>query len=191
MNIKTILILIFLTVSSNLTAETSEICKNEAAKIESTQATASTWANLRNSDGSLKRETDKLLSKGFNLLSDETIISISSKPAKYLSKHSDNEYCEKKLIETEKTPIIFSDKKFSSFEELNNWIADFSQGKGEEGKELYSICDKSCSPQYIYNIEKVENNLLKVDAIVICGLVRDKNDNMYNLELTCSPKSST
>ncbi len=188
MNLLIIYILILFS-SALAEAESLEECKLKAHELLRTEGSAGTWDNLRNNKGSLRYETNELLSSGLTVLDPETSITITSEPKKYIREHKDANYCKTKLDETSKTPIVFSNKKFKTSEELNSWIADFSQGKGKEGRELYKKCDKSCSPQYSYLINKDETEDLMVNASVVCGLARDKDDNTYLLKLSCSPRA--
>jgi hypothetical protein len=174
--------------SSAVIAENVDECKSKQQKLESTEGSAGTWDNLRNNEGSLRYETGKLLTSGLAMLSPETSIIISSKPKKFLKDHRDNDYCNKRFSETKDQPIVFTDKTFESQDDLNSWISDLSQGKGSDGRDLYRKCDKSCSPQYSYIIEEKDKSTLSVHADVLCGPVRDKNDNNYLLTLSCGPK---
>jgi len=147
-------------------------------------ASASTWDNLRNSENSIKFKIGKLLKEGIGN-STNAKFTIASKPQKLLSDYSDKVYCEAKKQETSNTKLIFASPKLGSLDNLNSWIADFSQGKGKQGGELYEKCDKTCSPEYEYQIsynnEKGEQ--YEVKALVICGHARDKDDNQYKLSL--------
>ena len=145
-------------------------------------ATAATWANLRNKPGSLRFETGEMLKCGLAKLKENQILKIISIPNAFRIDSDDNSYCAAKSEETSKTPLTFDAGQFSALEEINTWIEKFSQGKGEEGKVLYSKCDRSCSPQYTYLITKLSAENLNVSANVICGPARDKDDNQYALE---------
>jgi len=154
----------------------------DLSKGSSKLATANTWENLRNNKGSLKFETAEILKCGLPNLPLEKMLIISSLPKIFLSEYDDKTYCQSKLSETKKSPYIYNAGSFSSVEDLNDWIKDFSQGSGKDGKDLYAKCDKSCSPQYTYKIKKSGEDNLTLNAEVICGDARDKNDNMYVLK---------
>jgi hypothetical protein len=161
-----------------LVADNTCDIKNGISKV----ATASTWENLRNNEGSLKFETSEVLKCGLNLLSYEKTLEITSVPKTFLNDNEDSKYCQTKLNETTKSPYLYNAGSFLTIEELNDWIKDFSQGAGKEGKDLYAKCDKSCSPQYLYKINKNSDNKLLLKAEVICGQARDKDENLYNLK---------
>lgn len=160
------------------------LCKNNINEIK-TSASASTWDNLRNKQGSLKFETGKILTSGLNNILVNSTISITSVPNKFLLDSSDNEYCSNKLTSSKSNPLNFSPDIFNSIDEANSWIGNFSQGKGKEGEDLYIKCDRSCSPQYTYQVKKLEAGKIEVKALVICGLPRDKDDNLYNIVGKC------
>lgn len=168
-------------------AESSVPCQSAVTTLEKTEATASTWDNMRNKKGSLRFETDRLLKQGLSNLSSETKVVVESKPKKFLASSSDATYCKKKIKETKSSPLIYTGKIFSSQDDLSSWISDFSQGNGDEGKDLYKKCDRSCSPQYSYEIKETKSKKLNLKASVICGLPRDKGDNMYSLSVSCGP----
>lgn len=149
-----------------------------------TLASASTWTNLRNSEDSIKFKIGNLLKEGIGS-SSSTKFSIKSTPNKLLDNYSDKTYCETKKQETENSPLQFNSPEIPSLDNLNSWIADFSQGKGEKGGELYEKCDRSCSPSYEYHISyrKEQGEKINVTASVVCGHARDKDDNQYTLSL--------
>ena len=163
-----------------------EICKKEA--IYKKTATASTWENLRNNQGSLKFETSRIIKKGLSELNNDKLY-IKSIPKEFLLNSNDHDYCNQKLSETGSAPLRFYPTAFSSVDELNSWVGDFSQGSGEEGKKLYKSCDKSCSPQYEYIISK-EKEKIKLEALVTCGLPRNKDNNEYLLIASCGQYNS-
>jgi hypothetical protein len=163
-----------------------EKCHESPQVLGETVGNASTWDNLRNNEGSLRFETEKLLTQGLNILVPAISLKMTSIPRKYKQKYRNEEYCKAKYEETIKNPLTYPNKKFSSSEDLNEWISDFSQGKGDDGENLYLKCDRDCSPQYSYLIIKKGADLL-VDAYAVCGHARDKNDNTFLLGLSCEP----
>lgn len=166
----------------------SEGCqfKGNTKLISSASASAGNWANLRNNPGSLRFESDRLLKEGYALLTSTdnsqkiSMLALESIPQKFLVNYSDAAYCQQKLIATTKSPIQFNRLSFASVEDLSKWFGDFSQGSGKEGKELYALCDKSCSPQYSLEITSLAGKV-NVNASAICGPARDKNDDMFAL----------
>ena len=160
-------------------------CHNDKHIIGSIEASAGTWVNLRNNKGSLRYETNRLLSKGLDYLDQGIDLKFSSVPAKFKTEYRNYEYCEKKLDKTSEENITFDNQEFKSFDEMQEWITEFSKGKGAQGEELYELCDKDCSPQYEYEISKDQNGLISIKPYVICGHARDMSDNMYKLSLSC------
>jgi hypothetical protein len=154
--------------------------------LETVSASAGNWANLRNNPGSLRFESDKLLRAGHSLLKSAqssnkiAVLILTSVPQKSLSDYSDKAYCQAKLDTTLKSPIKFEGLTFSAIEDLSKWFSDFSQGSGVEGKKLYGLCDKTCSPHYSLQITEKAGKL-NVEANVLCGHARDKSDDMYTL----------
>jgi len=173
-------------------------CDSHTKEVQrrSTSASAGTWTNYRNQPGSLRFESELLLKDAVtelpNQMGAENLcepdcgssgvdISFSSIPNKFLSAYSEKEKCERYERETRAKPFTYTDRRFASAEELNSWFSDFSQGKGKDGSDLYAKCDGVCSPQYSLIIRPVNGQLL-VDASVVCGKARDKDDNSYTLK---------
>ena len=103
-----------------------------------------------------------------------------STPKKFLADYDEFDKCRSLMNQTSIEPITFKKELPFSIDPLLDWIGDFSQGSGKEGRELYEKCDGSCSPQYKYVITAKNENLI-VNASVVCGHARDKDDNLYNL----------
>lgn len=86
-------------------------------------------------------------------------------------------------LDLEKTtmvkPLEFPAKEFASLDKLNEWVMEFSQGRGDEGKALYAQCGGNCSPRYTFFIQQHENEKLSISADVLCGLARDKKSDQY------------
>ncbi|MFN8389098.1 MAG: hypothetical protein U0136_02265 [Bdellovibrionota bacterium] len=164
--------------------------------VDTKTATAATWSNFRKSEGSLAYESEKMLSaanqnaakasppaelcSGGCSPSVPPLVVFRSVPNKFLSDYSDSEKCNKLLTETKARPLRFPNREFSSLAELNEWFGEFSQGKGKDGSALYAQCDGACSPQYTCLISQ-SGGKLHVDAEVICGPARDKDENLYKL----------
>ena len=172
-------------------------CETASKQIEQSAitATAALWANYRNSAGSLRYESERLLTEAITKLPNaqapeslcgtdcgkpSAAISFSSVPAKFLSSYSDKEKCARLEKETKDSPLSYSKRSFQSLKELNDWFSDFSQGKGKDGSDLYNKCDGDCSPQYTLSIVPKDGKFV-VDASVLCGPARDKDNNVYHL----------
>ncbi|MDD2942767.1 MAG: hypothetical protein PHC51_07365 [bacterium] len=166
-------------------------------------ASASTWANLRKSQGSLAAESKRLLdmigvtgneeeNSGLKCpdgcLDGKVDYLFSSVPHKFLKNYSDEDYCSQMLEKTTKAPFEFNDRSFVSLDELNDWFSEFSQGNGDDGEELYEKCNSSCSPQYYNAVSKDQTGTYHVNSRVICGPARDKSDNQYDLRLVLRRK---
>ena len=161
-------------------------------------ALASLWANLSNSDQSMKSTIAKALdvadkghtqaSMPMDLCPDscqlppQPEIVLRSTPHHYLDNYEDKTKCEAYYQHTLKEPIRFHNKRFRSTTELNHWFSDFSQGRGQEGADLYQRCDGLCSPSYTTFIRK-EAQQYHVTVEVVCGPARDKHDNRYEITL--------
>ena len=160
--------------------------ESKQEQIGSAKATASLWANARGSKGSIKAESDKLVAASVSKVKEakkDGVIVLKTIPAKYKSDYSDKELCSKYLAQTQEKPFEYKGRNFASLDKLNEWLGDFTQGKGKDGKDLYKKCDGSCSPQYTTKI-KLTGNTYTVDSSVVCGHARDKDDNMYDLTAT-------
>ncbi len=175
---------------------------------EKATANANAWANWRSNPGSISAESKRLLSnanKGIEKLNQPTDlcpaeckpataprIIFRSIPSSYLSSYSDKAKCTELLSATQRKPISYPDRKFADMDALNSWFGDFSQGKGSDGKDLYQRCDGDCSPQYECDITKGTDGKLSLDARVVCGHARDKDQNTYDLSYVfrweCLPK---
>jgi hypothetical protein len=165
-------------------------------KVVSSLASASMLANARNKNGSIRFETKEMLNKAeTNLvnaekpadlcpsncqLPDKPTIVFQSIPNNFLTNYDQHEKCETLQDKTEENPFTYRDKEFDTMQDLENWFSKFSQGKGEDGKNLYERCSGECSPQY-KNIISSQDNQLILTAEVVCGQARDKKDNNYEI----------
>lgn len=165
-------------------------------KIESSVASASMLANMQNKKGSVRFETKEMLNKAEKNLAnaekptglcpsdcrlpDQPLIVFRSIPNNFLADRDQRDKCNTLQNETEESPFTYSDKEFDTMQALERWFSSFSQGKGEDGKDLYERCDGKCSPQY-KNIILSEGNKLILTAEVVCGPARDKKDNSYQI----------
>ena len=198
----------FLTSAGIAFAQDADKCSSavKTVKMESTQATASFFANEGNKPGSIRYESAAILEKADNGLSsaqkpadlcpagctlpDKPVIVFRAIPQKFLTKYSDYNMCQKLLEQTEKTPFEYN-KEFSSMSGVESWFSDFSRGKGTDGQNMYEKCSGQCSPQYEFFIVDT-NGKLALDADVVCGHARDKDNNMYDIsysyEWVCEDK---
>lgn len=198
------LILVFLSVvmSPDLgaLAEVPSNCAAIAKEVTYSSAlgSAGTWVNLRNAAGSLRYETSQMLSvalaKAKNTsppadlcppdckLPQKPLVIFSAVPHKLLDKYSDRTECEKLLKQTSTVPFRYQGHNFDNSEDLASWFNEFSQGKGDDGKDLYRKCDGSCSPRYSTQIT-LDNSNYHTNTDVICGHARDKSDDQYDLSI--------
>ncbi|HQH26609.1 MAG TPA: hypothetical protein PLP17_04360 [Oligoflexia bacterium] len=165
---------------------------------QETVATAGSFDNLRKAKGSLRFETQRLLSWAWekekslyapaDLCRDECTVAerplvvFRAEPRMFLNKNKDAEFCAKMMEQTKKTPFVYTGRTFASLDEFSSWFMDFSTGSGVEGKDLYRRCARSCSPQYTIYLSK-QDKKLEATAEVLCGPARDKDDNQYNLSV--------
>lgn len=151
--------------------------------LASKTASAGYWSNFTNKAGSI-RATSK------SMLDDATEAAKSGDPGQWIIFKSipelsakvdaDDYMCDRYEKATTKLPLEFNNKRFSSVNELTDWIMKFTQGEGADGKSLYEQCPGNCSPQYTWWIDPA-NSELKVQARVICGPPRDHDSDAYKL----------
>lgn len=164
-------------------------CDGPAKVLKETNATASSWANVRGAAGSLRAECASLFDLGSSALKADAsgakaqAFKLESTPHVFLNDYDDKAHCQAKLDETSKRPIVYSGLTFTSVQELSDWFGKFSQGSGKEGKQLYAVCDKSCSPQFVLLVKELDGKLV-TEASSVCGHARDKSDDTYDLKLS-------
>lgn len=191
-------LIVFISLSVLVKAEESGDCTSYVrdVKVESNLASASMLANVQNKKGSIRFETKEMLNKAeTNLTSaekpedlcpsdcklpDKPKIVFQSIPNNFLESYTQRDECEKLQDQTEESPFIYDGKQFATMQDLENWFSNFSQGKGEDGKDLYERCSGQCSPQY-KNIITSDGDMLVLNAQVVCGQARDKKDNNYQI----------
>lgn len=174
-------------------AESSE-CKPVLKEVGTALATANFFSNVGRRPGSLAFESNSLLEKAKALASSttspcpeacqvkgEASILFSTTPNKFLSDYSDFAHCKALLEKTKKEAIRYADLSFSSTSEFYDWYQELTSGDGKEGEDLYSRCDKSCSPQYSSSLVLEPSGKLLATTSIICGHARDKSDNSYRL----------
>ena len=99
-------------------------------------------------------------------------------PTVFLPEDEQQPLCLTREAETAAQPMRFARHDFPSLAKLNDWIMEFSQGRGEDGKALYEQCGGNCSPRYSFYIEQ-DGSKLSISADVLCGLARDKKSDQY------------
>ena len=99
-------------------------------------------------------------------------------PTVFLAEAEQQQMCLSLEEQTRNKPMRFDDRNFESIDKLNNWLMEFSQGRGDDGKLLYEQCGSNCSPRYTFRISQ-NDETLTVSADVLCGLARDKLSDLY------------
>jgi hypothetical protein len=188
-------------------ADPQTVCSIFRADIplESSIATAGVWANLRKRADSVRTESKRLLGEAEGRIataqppddlcpaSCETPITpqiiFSTLPTEFLQVYEQSDKCERLLQTTSKTPLTFDPLTFDSLDQLNDWVYEFTRGKGAQGQELYRRCDGKCSPQYLWTISR-SGEKLTIETEVTCGHARDRDVNRYalasSLRWTCA-----
>jgi hypothetical protein len=166
-------------------ADHSRDCRSsaEVAELASETASAGYVSNILNRDGSIRSMSHRMLSQALeSARSREPTQWVVFKSTPELSNNSQGEdhMCADLEQVTKSDPLKFENRRFASADELTDWIMDFTQGKGADGKSLYEKCPGKCSPRYTWWIEPQASGL-KVDAWVVCGQPRDRNSNKYHL----------
>jgi len=158
-------------------------------------ASAGYLSNFTNRAGSIRAVSKSMLDSAIETAkTDKQGQQIIFKSIPQLSRKADSDdpMCKRLEKQTSEKPIEFNDKRFATVDDLNDWIMDFTQGEGADGKSLYEQCPGNCSPQYTWHIEP-ENGNLNVDARVVCGPPRDHDSDAYNLSIgladACPTKS--
>lgn len=181
--------------ASNVVAEdcTGSFVEQEGKDV---LASASLFMNLGGMEGSVRKESEKLLQEASRLLQTITPppagcptgckpqpvaeLVFLSQPNKLDSSADDTEYCRQLLKRTEQQPITFNQLSFPDMPTFSSWFSQLAQGKGTEGSVLYAKCDRDCSPIYRSYIDNGGKNISAVTEVV-CGEPRDKDDNQYVL----------
>ena len=163
--------------------------------VRSTLASAGFFANLRRTDTSLRVRMDQLLNEASAVAKQVTVsesgclssckrrvaaVVFKSLPNVALSGYDEASVCEKFLEVTQRDPIRYENRRFSSDEDAESWYRDLTQGDGADGEDLYKRCPGKCSPQYTSVIFKEGDGLI-VSTEVICGHARDRDDDQYAL----------
>ena len=99
-------------------------------------------------------------------------------PTVFLAESEQQKMCLDLEEQTRTKPMSFDARSFESMNKLNDWLMEFSQGRGDDGKLLYEQCGGNCSPRYTFRISQ-NGETLTVSADVLCGLARDKLSDLY------------
>ena len=144
---------------------------------------------MTNRAGSIRATSNHMLSSAIETTrSDKSVQRIIFKSIPELSKKGadDDQMCARLEQATSQKPLDFDDKRFPTVDDLTDWIMDFTQGEGADGKSLYKQCPGKCSPQYTWWIYPEQTELL-VKARVVCGPPRDHDSNKYQLSIEIAP----
>ncbi len=187
-------------------------CPSEGIEkpVSSAIGSASMFSNVRNAEGSLNFESRNALTAAMKEIDRGTTppsncgdkctaarrpsILFRTVPNAFLSEYDDRDLCTRFLEQTKAKPIRYSGKEFKSVDDFYDWFSSFSQGKGDEGEDLYQRCSGLCSPKYDVLLSPKADGAITAEVDVTCGHARDKDDNRYqintSLRWTCSPKSA-
>lgn len=164
--------------------------------IDSSVASSKLWANVTGREESVRVQSKRLLDDAENGAAAvrppeglcpsycrapaQPQIVFSTTPTDFLSRYDQQDKCERLLRTTSQAPLSFDTLTFESIEQLNDWVQDFTRGKGPQGQELYRRCDGKCSPQYLWTISPAGEKLM-LETEVTCGHARDKEISRYRL----------
>jgi len=101
-------------------------------------------------------------------------------PVAFLPPSEQQALCVTLERDTARHPLAFQPQEFKTVEDLNAWVMEFSQGRGEEGRKLYEQCGGNCSPRYTFLIAQGKDGL-RLDTTVVCGLARDRASDEYSV----------
>jgi hypothetical protein len=148
-------------------------------------------ANLRGSSDSIRAVAKELLDAA---LRDESQASCPAScedshteviyrvaPTMFLDTSRQRSECLRLEQRTSESPFDFAAQRFTTLDELNEWMMDFARGKGAQGRELYRLCASNCSPRYTFRIRGSHELGFTVASEVLCGLARDRSDTRYSL----------
>lgn len=176
----------------------SEECTpaNISEQVESEQASAGFFANLRGARKSIRVKAGTILEstrvKQSNINPSHACsascmadpnpkIVFKAAPNMRLFEYEDHEKCAELAKQTRTAPFTWNNLPLGDYEEFAEHFSDFSRGKGKYGEELYEKCDGSCSPQYEIHITSKPGAPTVADVSVLCGHERDKDDDMFTL----------
>jgi hypothetical protein len=163
--------------------------------IRSTLASASFFANIRNSDDSIRFRMDELLTQAKAAAHERytqestcrrdctnavVAVLFSSSPNKTLADYDETSTCQQIYEKTFKSPIVYDKRSFDSEDAAKDWYNDLTQGDGTDGEDLYEKCPGKCSPSYSTTAYEDAGKFI-VTTSIVCGHARDKDDNQYRL----------
>lgn len=163
--------------------------------LKTSVASAGFFANLRNARHSVRFRTDQMLEDARAAAQTASVreaqckrscskpvitVIFRSTPYRYLTDHEDTSLCEELLEKTSKSPIVYDNRRFPSDDAAREWYRDLTQGDGDDGEDLYRRCPGACSPTYS-SVAYRQGEELIVSTSIICGHVRDKDDDQYTL----------
>lgn len=186
-----------LTISLSAPVEGQSKCSplNVDIPIRSTLASAGFFANIRNSDDSIRFRMDELLAQAKAAAKERyaqestcrrdctnavVAVIFSSSPNKTLAAYDETSTCEQLSTKTQKAPIVYENRSFDSEQAAKDWYNELTQGDGTDGEDLYEKCPGRCSPTYSSTAYE-ESGKFIVTTSIICGHARDKDDNQYQL----------
>jgi hypothetical protein len=118
---------------------------------------------------------------------------LRSTPHQTLLDYDEFQRCEELRQKTSQTPITFSQRRFATAQDAQEWFEDLTQGDGPDGEELYKLCPGRCSPEYT-STEYLDHNSVVTSVSAVCGHARDKADDHYTISASivwiCLSKSS-
>lgn len=171
-----------------------QACSKEQQVLSIDIASAGLFDNFWKREGSFAAVSKTVIKQGFASLekmkkklaecsecvSKDAFLYLEVKPTHYLKQYSDKNLCLDYLDRTSKDNLKYA-KEVADLEEVEDWIGDFSRGKGDEGEQLYRDCPGDCSPQFRFEVDNRENAFF-INVQVVCGEARDKDDNNYIVE---------
>lgn len=165
------------------------IASSEVTPLAAETATAGYVSNVLNRAGSIRAASNRLLISALATAESKQPkqwVIFTSTPELSKKSHGDDQMCAGHEEITRKAPLEFEDRHFATADELTDWIMEFTQGEGADGKSLYEQCPGKCSPRYTWWIEPVVSGM-KVKSRVVCGLPRDHDGNKYHLSTALVP----
>ncbi len=182
--------------ADDLATPLGEECRIAGAEVAlaSELGSAGFMQNLAGHPDSIKAVAGRLLTEAFSRDTDDatagckpacqtapvTEVVYRVAPTAFLADAEQNDVCRQFESTTSAKPLRFAPAPFATVDEVNEWIMDFSQGRGDAGHELYERCSSNCSPRYTFLIAE-QNTGFSVKAEVLCGLARDKTRNQYRI----------
>jgi hypothetical protein len=154
----------------------------DCARPLSTQnGSAAVMYNLAEHPKSIRVQARKMLAEAVkgDVTGEQILFTVT--PFKDLPMARQPQMCLSLAEQTRATPLTYGPKHFSEERLLDDWISEFTQGQGVEGKKLYAECGGDCDPTYTFITPGQQG--LDLRAEVFCGLIRDRaGEDMFRLE---------